>query len=100
MTRTWKGLWIVGTVALLVLQIVDIGTTVYGLSHGAREVGAIAGPLGAGPMVLLAVPVVGTVLQLAVIYLAPPRARPLAWAAVLGVTVYLLVENVAVITGL
>lgn len=100
MTRTWRGLWLVGTVALVLLQVVDIATTVYGLSHGAREVGAISGPLGAGPLVLLAVPVVGTILQLAVIYLSPPRARPLAWAAVLGVTAYLLAGNVAVIASL
>lgn len=100
MTRTWRGLWIAGTVGLLLLQIVDIASTVYGLSHGAREIGAIAGPLGAGPVVLLAVPFVGMALQLAVIVLLPPRARPVAWTVVLGVTAYLLAGNLAVIASL
>jgi uncharacterized protein YqgC (DUF456 family) len=85
--------------ALAVLQVADVLTTLAGLSRGATEAGAIAGPaLGAfGVAGLIFAPLAGVAVQLYVLARMPRQFRRAGWAAVLAVACIPIVNNAAVL---
>jgi uncharacterized protein YqgC (DUF456 family) len=90
---------VTGLLALAALQLADVGTTLIGLARGATETGAIAAPAlrAFGLTGLILLPLVGVVVQLAVLHRMPRRFRKAGWTVVLGMAVIPVAANALVL---